>query len=202
MHNLSLLWGPRKPCGCWKFNTTFMERPDSHSMGRSVPHYLQLSSLFCSSHSHHYKLHQDLHYHQKVYYSPLNLRLQLRQHLFLQKKFLPCSNDTELWWEISGFKEAEEYHKGSEDVCCTCNTVCCILDTLHSNGNLVFENYFTIRTKNKYSRDTIDKESAGQIPGSVQDILYLTAVLNSCINPFIYGVYYYTENRYDNYHYN
>ena len=33
-----------------------------------------------------------------------------------------------------------------------------------------------------------------QVPASVQDILYLTAVLNTCINPFIYGVYYYSEN--------
>ena len=45
------------------------------------------------------------------------------------------------------------------------------------------------------SRDTIDKASARQVPGSVQDILYLTAVLNSCLNPLIYGVYYYTEKR-------
>ena len=27
------------------------------------------------------------------------------------------------------------------------------------------------------------------------DILYLTAVLNSCINPLIYGAYYYQEKR-------
>ena len=32
-----------------------------------------------------------------------------------------------------------------------------------------------------------------QVPPPVQDILYLTACLNSCINPFIYGVYYYSE---------
>merc|ERR1719244_511832 len=41
--------------------------------------------------------------------------------------------------------------------------------------------------------DTIDKESASKIPGAVQDILYRTAVLNSCINPLIYGAYYYSE---------
>ena len=32
-----------------------------------------------------------------------------------------------------------------------------------------------------------------QVPGVVQDILYLTAILNSCINPLIYGVYYYRD---------
>ena len=41
-----------------------------------------------------------------------------------------------------------------------------------------------IFTKFSCSRDTIDKASARQVPGSVQDILYLTAVLNSCL---IYG---------------
>ena len=34
-----------------------------------------------------------------------------------------------------------------------------------------------------------------QIPVIVKDILYLTAVLNSCINPIIYGVYYFSERR-------
>ena len=33
-----------------------------------------------------------------------------------------------------------------------------------------------------------------EVPAPVQDILYLTAAVNSCINPFIYGVYYYKEN--------
>jgi hypothetical protein len=46
-----------------------------------------------------------------------------------------------------------------------------------------------------FPRDTLDTESAAGVPGSVQDILYLTAVFNSCLNPLIYGVYYYTENR-------
>ena len=55
--------------------------------------------------------------------------------------------------------------------------------------------FIQTRFMTKYFRDTIDKKSAGQVPSSVQEILYLTAVLNSCINPFIYGVYYYTENR-------
>ena len=32
----------------------------------------------------------------------------------------------------------------------------------------------------------------GQIPAWVRDVLYLTAVLNSCINPIIYGVYYFS----------
>ena len=32
-----------------------------------------------------------------------------------------------------------------------------------------------------------------KVPGGVQDILYLTAVLNSCINPLIYGAYYYCD---------
>ena len=31
-----------------------------------------------------------------------------------------------------------------------------------------------------------------QIDPILRDVLYLTAVLNSCINPFIYGVYYLT----------
>ena len=45
-------------------------------------------------------------------------------------------------------------------------------------------------------RDTISKETAEQVPGWVQDILYLTAVFNSCINPLIYGHYYLkTRNR-------
>ena len=37
--------------------------------------------------------------------------------------------------------------------------------------------------------------SCTQVPGFVQDILYLTAVLNSCINPLIYGGYFYMERR-------
>jgi len=43
--------------------------------------------------------------------------------------------------------------------------------------------------------DTVDKQSARRVPGVAQDILYLTAVFNSCLNPFIYGVYYYSERR-------
>ena len=31
------------------------------------------------------------------------------------------------------------------------------------------------------------------MPGLVQDILYLTAMLNTTINPLIYGVYYFSE---------
>ena len=31
-----------------------------------------------------------------------------------------------------------------------------------------------------------------QIQPILRDVLYLTSVLNSCINPFIYGVYYLT----------
>ena len=33
------------------------------------------------------------------------------------------------------------------------------------------------------------------VPGFVQDILYLTAVLNSCLNPLIYGLFYYSERK-------
>ena len=33
-----------------------------------------------------------------------------------------------------------------------------------------------------------------QVPALVQEILYLTAVLNTCTNPLIYGVYYFSEN--------
>ena len=42
-------------------------------------------------------------------------------------------------------------------------------------------------------RDTIDKISARKVPPIVQDLLYMTAVLNSCINPFVYGLYYNSE---------
>ena len=34
-----------------------------------------------------------------------------------------------------------------------------------------------------------------QVPGIVQDILYLTAVCNSCANPVIYGMYFYKETH-------
>ena len=44
-------------------------------------------------------------------------------------------------------------------------------------------------------RDTLAKESARQVPGLVLDLLYLTAVFNSCVNPLIYGVYYYSESK-------
>ena len=44
------------------------------------------------------------------------------------------------------------------------------------------------------SRDTIDKETASLVPGLVQDVLYLTAVLNTCINPLVYGLYYHSDN--------
>ena len=46
-----------------------------------------------------------------------------------------------------------------------------------------------------FYRDTISKESAASVPGWVQDFLYLTAVLNSCINPVVYGHYYHGERR-------
>ena len=44
-------------------------------------------------------------------------------------------------------------------------------------------------------RDTLSKEAAEQVPGWIQDILYLTAVLNSCLNPLVYGHYYLSEKR-------
>jgi len=43
--------------------------------------------------------------------------------------------------------------------------------------------------------DTVDKKSAQLVPGAVQDILYLTAVFNSCLNPLIYGIYYHSEQK-------
>ena len=46
-----------------------------------------------------------------------------------------------------------------------------------------------------FCRDTISKESAASVPGWVQDLFYLTAVLNSCINPVVYGHYYHGERR-------
>merc|ERR1712107_233977 len=42
--------------------------------------------------------------------------------------------------------------------------------------------------------DTIDRvfqlNTSDKIDPILRDVLYLTAVLNSCINPFIYGTYY------------
>ena len=40
-------------------------------------------------------------------------------------------------------------------------------------------------------RENLDYEASQLVPGLVQDVIYLTAVLNSCINPVIYGMYYY-----------
>ena len=37
--------------------------------------------------------------------------------------------------------------------------------------------------------------SLWQVPPALRDVLYLTAVLNSCINPGIYGVYYFSERK-------
>ena len=50
-----------------------------------------------------------------------------------------------------------------------------------------------IRVINNTNRDTIDKTSARKVPPIVQDILYVTAMLNSCINPFVYGLYYHSD---------
>ena len=41
----------------------------------------------------------------------------------------------------------------------------------------------------------LNAKSYWQVPGFLCDILYLTAVLNSCINPPIYGHYFYSEGR-------
>ena len=40
-------------------------------------------------------------------------------------------------------------------------------------------------------RDTVDKEGVAQIPGIVHEIIYLTAALNTSLNSFVYGAYYY-----------
>lgn len=37
----------------------------------------------------------------------------------------------------------------------------------------------------------LDEDSVGQVSPIVQDALFLTAVLNSCINPFVYGGFYF-----------
>ena len=42
-------------------------------------------------------------------------------------------------------------------------------------------------------RDTVDKAGAADIPGIVHELIYLTAVFNSCLNSFVYGAFYYTE---------
>lgn len=36
----------------------------------------------------------------------------------------------------------------------------------------------------------VDEDSVQKVSPIVQDILFLTAVLNSCINPFVYGGFY------------
>ena len=55
-------------------------------------------------------------------------------------------------------------------------------------------NYFwDLREKKKSNHFTVKIQYYCQVPGLVQDILYLTAVFNTCINPLIYGVYYYSE---------
>ena len=46
-----------------------------------------------------------------------------------------------------------------------------------------------------YIRENVDYESSQMVPGLVQDIIYLTAVLNSCVNPIIYGMYFYTGTK-------
>ena len=48
---------------------------------------------------------------------------------------------------------------------------------------------------NWLDRDTIDVESVRRtVPGIVQEVIYLTAGLNSCLNPLLYGAYYYSKN--------
>ena len=41
----------------------------------------------------------------------------------------------------------------------------------------------------------MDYDSSQMVPGLVQDIIYLTTVLNSCVNPIIYGMYFYTGSK-------
>ena len=41
----------------------------------------------------------------------------------------------------------------------------------------------------------IDEKSVQKVSPIVQDILFLTAVLNSCINPFVYGGFYFKNFR-------
>ncbi len=41
----------------------------------------------------------------------------------------------------------------------------------------------------------IDENSVQKVSPMVQDILFLTAVLNSCINPFVYGGFYFKNFR-------
>ena len=42
-------------------------------------------------------------------------------------------------------------------------------------------------------RDTVDKAGADDIPGIVHEMIYLTAVFNSCLNSLVYGAFYYTD---------
>ena len=44
-------------------------------------------------------------------------------------------------------------------------------------------------------RENLDYEASQLVPGLVQDVIYLTAVLNSCVNPVIYGMYYYRSRQ-------
>ena len=53
---------------------------------------------------------------------------------------------------------------------------------------------FSCFKKESTDRDTIDAESALRIvPGIVHEVIYSTAGLNSCLNPLLYGAYYYSK---------
>lgn len=43
--------------------------------------------------------------------------------------------------------------------------------------------------------DTLDKTGAQKVPGAVQDLLYLTGVFTSCVNPIIYGLYFHSGQQ-------
>ena len=47
----------------------------------------------------------------------------------------------------------------------------------------------------RFNKNRIIYDFYLEVPSLLRDILYLTAVLNSSVNPIIYGLYFYREDR-------
>ena len=148
---------------------------DSLPVGGPLPHLLQLPSLLWSGHSSGRQLHKDL--------LPIE-----EQHRRFHKK--ECGGDQQ--------QQQEENVDCTQNVNSPLCSFCPLLDPIHRHGYLVKHYWMAIfrylmYLTNLIFRDTIDITSAREVPLIVQDILYCTAVLNSCINPFVYGLYYHSE---------